>query len=71
MVAHHRIGADVYSEAVSKREQALFYPVSPMFERSTTVEVLATEKGAAYTAGNAVVVGSVIQTDKGFSRPGH
>jgi hypothetical protein len=71
MVAHHSIGADVDSEALGKCEQAFFYPASPMFERSTTVKVLATEKGAANTTGNTVVVGGVIQSDEGFSGSGH
>jgi hypothetical protein len=71
MVAHHGIGADINRETLVKREQALFYPVSPMFERATAVKVLTTKKGAAYTAGNTVVVGSVIQTDECFSGTGH
>jgi hypothetical protein len=42
-----------------------------MFERSTAMKVLATEKSAANTAGNRAVVGDIIQTDEGFSGPGH
>jgi hypothetical protein len=71
MVVHHGVGADVNRKALGEREQAFFYPVTPMFERPTAVEVLATEKGATNTARNAVIVGGVIETDEGFSRSWH
>jgi hypothetical protein len=38
-----------------------------MFERPSAVLVLATEKGTADTARNAVIVGGVIETYEGFS----
>jgi hypothetical protein len=68
MVVHHCVGADANREAIRKDEQAFFYPVTPMFERPSAVEVLATEKGMANTAENAVIVGGVIETDEVFSR---
>jgi hypothetical protein len=71
MIAHHSIGADIDSKALGKCEQALFYPVSPMLERPSTLKILATEKGSANTAGNTVVVGGVIQSDESFSGLGH
>jgi hypothetical protein len=71
MVTHHSIGTYIDSEALVKHKQALFYPVSPVFERSTAVNVLTTKKGTANTAGNTVVVGGIIQTDEVFSGSRH
>jgi hypothetical protein len=50
MVVKHSECADINREALRKREQAFFYPVTPMLEGPTAVEVLATEKCAANTS---------------------
>jgi hypothetical protein len=42
MVVKHGKCADINREALGEREQAFFYPVTPMFEGSAAVEVLAT-----------------------------
>jgi hypothetical protein len=56
---------------LGEREQSFLYPVTPMLERPSAVLVLATEKGTANTARNAVIVGGVIETDEGFSWSRH
>ncbi|TXH72009.1 MAG: hypothetical protein E6Q88_07215 [Lysobacteraceae bacterium] len=54
VVAHHGVGVDGNCETLGQGLNAIFDPVLAMFERSTSVVIQTTKKGAAHAALHAV-----------------
>src|SRR5262245_56449614 len=71
MVAHQTVGADADGEDIGELLHAVGDPLLAMIKISAGEGVATTEKGAAYTAADAVIVGSGSEVDELAARLRH
>ncbi len=71
MFRHNSIGTDVHGKALGQFKQAFFNPPPPVFEGASGKVILATQKGPAHAAGDAMVVRCGFEADKRLAGFGH
>jgi hypothetical protein len=63
MIAHHCIGTDIDGENLGEKKNSLFDPRPAVFEALPGIGVLATQKGSADTARDAMIKRRAFQAD--------
>ena len=63
MVAHHSVGQKIYGENPGQDYQTILYPLPAVIKVLAGVAIISAEKCAADTAGRAMVIRGMVETD--------
>tara|TARA_B100002003_G_scaffold237650_1_gene254994 strand:- start:394 stop:627 length:234 start_codon:yes stop_codon:yes gene_type:complete len=56
VIAHNRIGANIHTKDLSKKQYSVLYPLPTVFVTAVSLRILATQESPANAAGYAMIV---------------